>query len=507
MDTYDFSNQIYYYDLFYQELNTIETNEKNQFAVMRHSPIGFSSCGFPLEHYSIGYGPRHVVYMAGAHGNEIIGVSYVLEFMKNLALKKGEFVNFRPDLFTIDFLPIQNPEGYFTTTYALLSVLKDKNEEEKKKFIQDYFLAYRTDNEQINQVNEIIRLCCASCSEDFIVDAIHFFWASSFKTKIGREELSTFLSQILHQPEEVLWDQVSFLWNERLGTEQIDTFKKEYQNLFSSLSIDCIPEIDANHIRLKKKLQKLYQDEDYPMCTLANFLANADGINLNDNNPYYFEILKEQVKKEKVVYANPMYLYPKSKLGPIGTVSASFEKFSYAPENEALFRFLESLGNSNYAFFNLHGTGGMLYAEPFCDDRKEHANIHDFSFYINNRIATEYLKGIEEVYQSRTGKKDSYVCMPYPKRITGTSDMLRSKCIGHFLLELSKSGGNPIGPYVEPNYTFTMEANFRAFRKTLDTILEVEHLYDKMYEIKYDGKGNVLYEEKSRKRVWKKDCC
>lgn len=505
MEKYKLSNKIFAYDSFYNELSKILCNVNNKFCVTHHLPIGKSACGFPIEHYSIGYGDKHIVYMASAHGNEIIGVSYILEFMRNLALGHGVFQNFDEKKFTIDFLPCQNPEGYFVTTYALTSILEKMTEEEKNAFYKQYYADYRRENEKINKVNEIIRVCLSKEEESFILGSIRLFWATFAKKEIQAQDLVWFLVEKLHRKKEDTFEFVSSLWQKNLGSCKINTWEKSYQKPFLSLSIDCIPEKDEKHIRLKENLKKLYSRSDFPMCTLANFIANSEGINLNDNNPYYFKILNEQIKQEQVVYANPMYLYPKSKLGPIGTTSSSFTNFSYALENEALFRFIESLGDFCYAFFNLHGTGGLIYAEPFYEPANETERARDFSFYINNRIATEYLKEIEETYFLKTGKKESYFCMGHPKKITGTAEMLRANHIGHFLLELSKAGGNPLGPYIEPNYTLTMEANFRALMKILDVLIEVEHLYDKMYTVTYDEKGNVYYGEQVRKRIWKKD--
>ena len=61
--------------------------------------------------------------MGGAHGNEIISVDFVTQLMQNLALGNN-FDNFDPEIFTIDFIPVQNPEGFAVTTYALDSVMK-----------------------------------------------------------------------------------------------------------------------------------------------------------------------------------------------------------------------------------------------------------------------------------------------------------------------------------------------------------------------------------------------
>lgn len=71
---YLFSNQIIDYDLFYSLLENIEKNKDNKFPVIKLNPIGKSVCGFSIEHLQIGKGPFHIVYMAGAHENEIIGV-------------------------------------------------------------------------------------------------------------------------------------------------------------------------------------------------------------------------------------------------------------------------------------------------------------------------------------------------------------------------------------------------------------------------------------------------
>lgn len=502
---YEIDFTIFGYHQFYNELSKILYHPNNRFCVTHHLSIGKSTCGFPLEHYSIGWGENHICYMAGAHGNEIIGVSFVLQMMKNLALGRGEFANFRPDLFTIHFLPCQNPEGYFTTTYALQSVMKDMSILERKQFCYDYYSIYREENKEIQTINEILRICCGCKEEVALKETIRSFWDFSYQKEIDAEEILSFLETQCSIERVAVLKIVERLWFKHFGHKKINTFQKKYQTPFWNLTFDCIPEIDEKHKMLKKKLQKLYSNKGFPMCTLANFLANADGVNLNDNNPYYFKILKEQRKKEGILCANPMYNYPKSIPGPIGTASVSFSKFCYAPENKALLSFLERLEDSSYAFFHLHGTGGQLYVEPFYEENAQ--KPRDFSFYINNRIATEYLKGVKEIYAEKTSKNEEYFTMPYPNRITGFADMLRSKYPGQFLVELSKAGGNPIGPFIEPNYTLTMEANFKAFMKILDVILEVKHLYGESYVLQYNKRGEVVYEIQSRRRMRKKDSC
>lgn len=62
MGSYAISYEILDYDLFYQRLSEILNNPQNKFLVKKHSPIGKSSCGFSIEHYSIGEGAMHILY-------------------------------------------------------------------------------------------------------------------------------------------------------------------------------------------------------------------------------------------------------------------------------------------------------------------------------------------------------------------------------------------------------------------------------------------------------------
>ena len=92
--------------------------------------------------------------------------------------------------------------------------------------------------------------------------------------------------------------------------------------------------------------------------------------------------------------------------------------------------------------------------------------------------------------------------MGYPDRITGVGDLLRKKYTASFILELSKMGGNPIGPYGDKNgnYMLTMESNMDATMNLLDTILELKSLYNQNYEMTFTEDGKVNYEIKLRKK-------
>ena len=511
MEEYKIEYEILDYDKFYLRLKNIQYNLANKNEVTKHEPIGYTKCGFPIEHYSIGHGPMHIVYMGGAHGNEIISVDYVTQLMQNIALGCGEFADFNPEEFTIDFLPCQNPEGFFTTTYALKSIMQDMNEREIEEFSKKYYQLYREDDQSVININKILRTFC----EEFDLSAIKedlttLFWQKSINKDITSNYIISFLLIFFHLDETKLSKFINNKWQELFKDKKVISHLKKHQEIFNNLTLDCIPLIDEKHHKLKEALSKIYQDNKFPIGTLANFFSNASGVNLNDNNEYYFQELKKKIRVEKDVYAN----FRDNNLlknipGPVGVPNEDMDgEFQYAEENQALLSFLakQDNNNENYAFINCHGTGGVLYVYPVVDDDLEEAHTNgvtrDFKFYINGRLANDYIKKTDEIYEKITKKPSSgYKTVGFPSRITGVGDVLRKKYIASFLLELSKMGGNPIAPYGDKNvnYYLTMTANMQAAKQLMETIKEVAHLYDTSYFMYYDSLGNVHYEPRKRR--------
>lgn len=482
MKDYNIRYEILNYDKLENRLKTIVNNKANQFKVFKHVPIGESSCGFPINHYSIGEGFIHVLYIGGCHGNEIISVDFVTQLMENLALGTKSFATFDPSIYTIDFIPCLNPEGFYTTTYALDTKIKNLNEQELENFCRDYYLKYRHDDTLVLNINRFLKEYSVTNNFDSS-KIIQDFWHQYRHQKlITYQELEAFL------PPKTNFD---LLWKKYFKANQID-LTKQHQELFKDLSLDIIPNRDYAHRLLKNKLSKLYAQNNLPFYSLANFYANADGVNLNDNNPYYYEELKKLKQTQGTVYDN----FHENNLrkdipGSLGTPNYDLEKpFIYAKENLALLNFLNQQQEKhlNYASINCHGTGGLLYFYPVTD--KDDNNTRNFSFLINNILATAYTKTTGLVYQNKTKSSDAinnlaYKTMPHPSRITGFGDVLRKNYNAAFLLELSKMGGNPLAPYGDylGNYTLTMQANFEAFNTLLKTIKKIDYLYDYQYSV------------------------
>lgn len=502
---YNIKYEILDYDKLNKRLDDMCHNTDAIYPIAKHEPLGYSKCGFPIEHYSIGCGPKHVVYMGGAHGNEIIGVDYVTQLMNNISLGLGAYKDFNYNEFTIDFIPVQNPEGFYTTTYALNSVMKDMTTEEIEKFSKQYYLQYRQDDINVSTVNTTIKNLCTEYSLKSSGDLIKIFWDEYRNKEISFNDLLSFLSEKTNIETDLIKESISKTWNlKKVDVNTIIPSYKYHNEIFSNVTTDCIPLKDEAHRKLKESLDKLYENKEFPMGTLANFFSNANGVNLNDNNEYFFDEMKKRLIDEEHVYGgmrdnNLIKDIP----GPIGTPNYDMiAEFKYEPENEAIFNFLakQDALHQNFAFINCHGTGGLLYIYP-CNTQSEledKSKPRDFTFYINNRLATEYIRETGRVYEEYKGTNDPYKIVDHPQKITGVGDVLRKKYVASFILELSKAGGNPIGPYcdISGNYMLTMISNMDANAKMMNTILDLQHLYGSNYEMSYDQKGRVLYKVK-----------
>lgn len=496
MKQYKIDYEILTLEKLQKRIEGIISNPENRFKATKLENIGYTTCGFPIEHYSIGSGPLHITYMGGAHGNEIISVDFVTQLMKNLSLG-NDFSNFDPEVFTIDFIPVQNPEGFAVTTYALDSIMKNMNIEEIERFSKHYWQLLKIDDQNVLKINRLLKLISEENKLQIDLDS---FWLYFQNKDITKKAILNYLTG--KYPLEV--NKLALLIEKTLN---FDIPKdRKHTDVFNKVTPECIPEISAAHSKLKEKIIKMYTNNVFPYGTLANFYANSNGVNLNDNNPEYYQFIKNKINEYGKVLGNLRDNHiTKSITGPIGMPNHNMnEKFKYEAENIAILNYLYELEHSgdNMAFFNCHGTGGLLYIYPVFDNEVDNKIIpRDFSFFINNRLATEYVKTIGEVYKQETNIFDPYKTMGHPEKITGVGDLLRQKYIASFIVELSKMGGNPIAPYgdKEGNYYLTMISNFKAFNKTLETVLELRHLYDIEYEMSYDEFGKVHYKKSLRK--------
>ena len=118
----------------YEEMNNILSSLKN---IKKNKPIGYTTFGYPIDHYSYGTGENHVIITAGTHASELITNVFVIRFMEKL--DKGE-ISIDTEKYTLDFIPILNPEGTIIVTSTIRSLIpRDMSENEEQTYLLTYY--------------------------------------------------------------------------------------------------------------------------------------------------------------------------------------------------------------------------------------------------------------------------------------------------------------------------------------------------------------------------------
>lgn len=132
-----------------QVLNELKRIELASNRVKIQEPIGTTTYGLPILHYTAGTGKNHIVLSAAQHGCEIITTDFLLNVMKKIAFndKDKNFDFLDNNDYTLHFLPMLNPEGYLITTSAIRKMIKRNITDDKAQEVyKDYLEAYEKDD-------------------------------------------------------------------------------------------------------------------------------------------------------------------------------------------------------------------------------------------------------------------------------------------------------------------------------------------------------------------------
>lgn len=281
-----------------QIINTKEN--KNQ--VKKERPLGYSTYGLSINHYTMGNGPKHIIVSGSYHAAEIITTIFVVRLMEEMA----QDPKFRKEEYTIDFIPMVNPEGYLITTQMQdLYLNKYQTEEEKIAAAKVYWSSYRAD--------------------------------TTIPAKVKKGEL----------PESSLRE------------------KKSYQALFDDVNLD---EYLKDYPEIKASVLDIVNKNNYPIGILAAWTANANGVDLSQNVPYN-PAIKELLEADGPVYNHLAYANTRKDVpGPVNTPCRDLKNFYFEPENLAILNFFETLnqtpGQEIIAYFNYHSVMGKMYQRP-----------------------------------------------------------------------------------------------------------------------------------------------
>ena len=233
---------------------------------------------------------------------------------------------------------------------------------------------------------------------------------------------------------------------------------KQHQKLFEEINSSSI----RDHNILKDAVGEILIP--HPKGSIIDWASNGNGIDLNSNTAV--NIKKDKELNKSAAYNNLRLDIP----SPIGYPGNNQSKnFTQEIEVISLENLLKSLKNNCVAFLNYHSVGGLIYQRPENNDRF----ITNYNYLLSKFYQEHTIKnsGNYDIKKGQSGK------------VTSVNDELRLKYPGDILIELSPMGGNPIGPFGDPNnIKSTIESNIQSFIYTMSNLNKVITLTNQSLE-------------------------
>ena len=268
----------------------------------------------------------------------------------------------------------------------------------------------------------------------------------------------------------------------REDTRNKESSIKQHQKLFEDINEKSIKEYSI----LKDSVGEILIP--HPKGSIIDWASNGNGIDLNSNTK---ENIKESKTYNKSLAYNNLRVDIPSPIGHPGNNQS--KNFTQEVEVISLQQLLDKLKNNCTMFLNYHSVGGLIYQRPENDDKFITSYNYILSkFYQENTIknASKY-----DIIKGQSGKAIS------------VNDQLRQKYPGNILVELSPMGGNPIGPFGDPNnIKNTIESNIYSFIYTMSNLDKITLLTNKSLEDSVTSTEEIykdidkLYEQNKRSR-------
>lgn len=268
----------------------------------------------------------------------------------------------------------------------------------------------------------------------------------------------------------------------REDTRNKESSIKQHQKLFEDINEKSIKEYSI----LKDSVGEILIP--HPKGSIIDWASNGSGIDLNSNTK---ENIKEPKTYNKSLAYNNLRVDIPSPIGHPGNNQS--KNFTQEVEVISLQQLLDKLKNNCTMFLNYHSVGGLIYQRPENDDKFITSYNYILSkFYQENTIknASKY-----DIVKGQSGKAIS------------VNDQLRQKYPGNILVELSPMGGNPIGPFGDPNnIKNTIESNIYSFIYTMSNLDKITLLTNKSLEDSTTSTKEIykdidkLYEQNKRSR-------
>lgn len=451
------------YLTYQSRLNALMKDEKLQKLGIKKAVLASTKYLYDIDYLTVGYGKYDIFLVGGTHGSEVIGPDFLLELIRSLPSLKG----FDPNLYTLKILPLQNPEGYDITT----NTLKNISLEDFPKKSYEYYLRYRTDmiiHTSLLALTDLFSTLEQTTSENLLKQIKSFVRSNSKWACLSQDRVfpkieifnhdiqkitkcSTFLElylemvKVIEQTKEkisiqTIHDEMLIFFLQQLKENLFQLFQKKTiffpKRLFQEMFRDSLIE-GLYSKNLEQNVREMFQFYQHPLGSQIQMDANGSGVNLNANTP--FNPGFSTYSKEDIIYGpNPKGNIRKYVPGPIGMASAKEEVFLLEKENMVLENLIQDSIQKNRYLMTLlyHASGGMIYYQPYegLMDEKKYLSFLKYNY----ELAFFY------------SQKTSYQMLERSDK-TGYGDYLRRTYPGVLMIELSKMGGNPIGPYGDVN--------------------------------------------------------
>ena len=149
-------NNILDYEQVIDKLKNLASNN-----IIENSPIGYSTFGLPISHYTFGSGKKNIVVSGATHGSEIISTDFVLKLMEHIS----DYIDSQNC--TIHFFPMLNPEGYLISTSAIRQIIpRDMEDSYAQTIIDKYTDSYNAHDLSYQKIFEDVDYTCISKKYD-----------------------------------------------------------------------------------------------------------------------------------------------------------------------------------------------------------------------------------------------------------------------------------------------------------------------------------------------------
>jgi hypothetical protein len=135
----------------YEEMIDILNNMVGE-NIKEEEPIGKTTFGYDIKHYTYGVGENHVILTAGTHSVELITNCFILKLMDYLN-NNSSIID--KNKYTIHFIPMVNPEGTIIVTSAIRTLIpRNVDPFDEQMVCLQYYMNAKLEDKYVTDYND-----------------------------------------------------------------------------------------------------------------------------------------------------------------------------------------------------------------------------------------------------------------------------------------------------------------------------------------------------------------